>query len=242
VETKLSTERSMLQSILDLDDVTVDQVMRHRNSVFMLNVALPPEDILRQIIKSPYTRVPLWQDNPNNIVGILHTKTLLQSLDTETFFQDVPITSLMSPPWFIPENANLLQQLQEFQRKREHIAIVVDEYGTFLGIITLEDILEEIVGDITDELDTPNRGWRKTGDNVYLIQGSMTLRDLNRDLGWHLPEEDAATLAGLLMNESRTLPHVGQKFRFYGQTFEIVRRKGNQITLIRAGDAPGRSG
>ena len=235
--TKVNTERTMLQSILDLDDVTVDQVMRHRNSVFMLNVALPAEDILRQVIKSPYTRVPLWQDNPGNIVGILHTKTLLQSLDGGISFQDLPITSLMSPPWFIPENANLLQQLQEFKRKREHIAIVVDEYGTFLGIITLEDILEEIVGDITDELDTPNRGWRKAGDNVYLIQGSMTLRDLNRDLGWNLPEEDAATLAGLLMHESRTLPHVGQKFRFYGQTFEIVRRKGNQITLIRAGDA-----
>jgi Mg2+/Co2+ transporter CorB len=130
--------------------------------------------------------------------------------------------------------------LQEFKRKREHIAIVVDEYGSFLGIITLEDILEEIVGDITDELDTPNRGWRKAGDNVYLIQGSMTLRDLNRDLGWNLPEDDATTLAGFLMNESRTLPHVGQKFRFYGQIFEIIRRKGNQITLIRAGEAPGR--
>jgi Mg2+/Co2+ transporter CorB len=238
--TKVNTERTMLQSILDLDDVTVDQVMRHRNSVFMLNVALPAEDILRQVIKSPYTRVPLWQDNPGNIVGILHTKTLLQSLDGGISFQDLPITSLMSPPWFIPENANLLQQLQEFKRKREHIAIVVDEYGSFLGIITLEDILEEIVGDITDELDTPNRGWRKAGDNVYLIQGSMTLRDLNRDLGWNLPEEDATTLAGFLMNESRTLPHVGQKFRFYGQTFEIVRRKGNQITLIRASDAAGR--
>ena len=238
--TKVNTERTMLQSILDLDDVTVDQVMRHRNSVFMLNVALPAEDILRQVIKSPYTRVPLWQDNPGNIVGILHTKTLLQSLDGGIAFQDLPITSLMSPPWFIPENANLLQQLQEFKRKREHIAIVVDEYGSFLGIITLEDILEEIVGDITDELDTPNRGWRKAGDNLYLIQGSMTLRDLNRDLGWNLPEEDATTLAGFLMNESRTLPHVGQKFRFYGQTFEIVRRKGNQITLIRAGDAAGR--
>jgi Mg2+/Co2+ transporter CorB len=238
--TKVNTERTMLQSILDLDDVTVDQVMRHRNSVFMLNVALPTEDILRQVIKSPYTRVPLWQDNPGNIVGILHTKTLLQSLDGGMSFQDLPITSLMSPPWFIPENANLLQQLQEFKRKREHIAIVVDEYGTFLGIITLEDILEEIVGDITDELDTPNRGWRKAGDNVYLIQGSMTLRDLNRDLGWNLPEDDAATLAGLLMHESRTLPQAGQKFRFYGQTFEIVRRKGNQITLIRAGDAAGR--
>ena len=235
--TKVNTERTMLQSILDLDDVTVDQVMRHRNSVFMLNVALPAEDILRQVIKSPYTRVPLWQDNPGNIVGILHTKTLLQSLDGGISFQDLPIASLMSPPWFIPENANLLQQLQEFKRKREHIAIVVDEYGSFLGIITLEDILEEIVGDITDELDTPNRGWRKAGDNLYLIQGSMTLRDLNRDLGWNLPEEDATTLAGFLMNESRTLPHVGQKFRFYGQTFEIVRRKGNQITLIRAGDA-----
>lgn len=237
-EAKQTTERTMLQSILDLDDVTVDQVMRHRNSVFMLNVALPAEDILRQIIKSPYTRVPLWQDNPGNIVGILHTKTLLQSLDSEGSFQDVPITSLMSPPWFIPENANLLQQLQEFKRKREHIAIVVDEYGTFLGIVTLEDILEEIVGDITDELDTPNRGWRKAVENLYLIQGSMTIRDLNRDLGWNLPEEDAVTLAGLLMHESRTLPHVGQKFRFYGQTFEIVRRKGNQITLIRAGNAP----
>ena len=238
--TKVNTERTMLQSILDLDDVTVDQVMRHRNSVFMLNVALPAEDILRQVIKSPYTRVPLWQDNPGNIVGILHTKTLLQSLDGGIAFQDLPITSLMSPPWFIPENANLLQQLQEFKRKREHIAIVVDEYGSFLGIITLEDILEEIVGDITDELDTPNRGWRKAGDNVYLIQGSMTLRDLNRDLGWNLPEDDATTLAGFLMNESRTLPHVGQKFRFYGQIFEIIRRKGNQITLIRAGEAPGR--
>jgi Mg2+/Co2+ transporter CorB len=224
----------MLQSILDLDDVTVDQVMRHRNSVFMLNAALPAEEIVRQVIKSPYTRVPLWQDNPGNIIGILHTKTLLQSLDMGPFFENLSILSLLSPPWFIPENANLLQQLQEFKKKREHIAIVVDEYGAFLGIITLEDILEEIVGDITDELDTPNRGWRKVKDDTYLIQGSMTLRDLNRDLGWNLPEDDATTLAGFLMNESRTLPQVGQKFRFYGHVFEIIRRKGNQITLIRA--------
>jgi Mg2+/Co2+ transporter CorB len=231
---KVNTERTMLQSILDLDDVTVDQVMRHRNSVFMLNVALPAEEIVRQIIKSPYTRVPLWQDNPGNIIGILHTKTLLQSLDAGPSFENLSILSLLSPPWFTPENANLLQQLQEFKRKREHIAIVVDEYGAFLGIITLEDILEEIVGDIADELDTPNRGWRKVRNDTYLIQGSMTLRDLNRDLGWNLPEDDATTLAGFLMNESRTLPQVGQKFRFYGCVFEIIRRKGNQITLIRA--------
>ena len=241
-ELKRTTESTMLQSILDLDDVTVDQVMRHRKDVFMLNVALPTEDIVRQVIKSPYTRVPLWQDDPNNIVGILHTKTLLQALDGEKAFQDLPITSLMSPPWFVPENANLLHQLQAFKRKREHIAIVVDEYGTFLGIVTLEDILEEIVGDITDELDTPNRGWRKVAEDAYLIQGSMTLRDLNRDLGWDLPEDDATTLAGFLMNESRTLPRVGQKFRFYGHTFDIIRRQGNQITLIRAANGAKRDG
>ena len=231
---KVATERTMLQSILDLDDVTVDQVMRHRKGVFMLDATLPLEEIVRQVIKSPYTRVPVWQGDPSNIIGILHTKTLLQSLDTGTSFQDIPVVALLKQPWFIPENANLLQQLQEFKKRREHIAIVIDEYGAFLGIITLEDILEEIVGDIADELDAPTRGWRQEEENRYLINGAMTIRDINRDLGFDLPEDNSTTLAGFLMYESRAVPNVGQKFVFFGYSFEIIRRKNNQITLIRA--------
>lgn len=228
-------ERAMLHSILDLDDVEVGEIMTHRKSVTMVDADAPAEDVVAQVLESPYTRLPLWEDDPDNIVGVLHAKGLLRAVRSQPngSLDTLDVTDLAAEPWFVPETTSLLDQLQAFRERHEHFALVVDEYGSLLGIVTLEDILEEIVGDITDEHDRPVIGVRREPQGTYLVQGSVTLRDLNRKFDWTLPDEEAATIAGLLLHESRRIPEVGQAFRFHGFRFEIVRRLRHQITAIR---------
>ena len=141
-------------------------------------------------------------------------------------------------PWFIPESTSLLDQLQAFRKRHEHFALVVDEYGSLMGIVTLEDILEEIVGDIADEHDVVVAGVRPQGDGSYVVEGSVTIRDLNRQFEWDLPDEEAATAAGLILHESRRIPEVGQAFMFHGFRFEILRRLRHQITSVRITPPP----
>ncbi len=227
-------ERLMLQSILDLDDVAVEDVMTHRRAVTLINASEPIQDIIDQMLASPFTRIPLYLNEPDNIVGVLHAKPLLRELrakDAEISTSD--ILALAAKPWFIPETTTLLDQLQAFQERREHFAIVIDEYGAVMGIVTLEDILEEIVGSIEDEQDIAVSGVRPQSDGSYVISGSVTLRDLNREFEWALPDEAASTLAGLILHEARRIPEPGQIFTFYGFRFEILRRQRNQITSIR---------
>ncbi len=227
-------ERAMLRSILDLDHVEVGEIMVHRKDIFTVDAGLSPTAILEQVITSPYTRIPMWRKKPDNIIGILHAKTLLSAVKLQApAMEKLDIPGLAAKPWFIPESTTLLQQLHAFRKKREHFALVVDEYGVLMGIVTLEDILEEIVGDISDEFDITVPGVRLQADDTFIIKGDVTIRDLNRQFDWSLPDDQAATLAGLVLHESRRIPDVGQVFNFYDFRFEILRRKRNQITSLR---------
>jgi Mg2+/Co2+ transporter CorB len=227
-------ERAMLHSILDLADVDVEMVMQHRRDIFMIDSALPSSKIVEEALESPFTRIPLWRDTPDNIVGVMHAKPMLREVHAHTGDLDaLDLDNIATPPWFIPESTTLLDQLHAFRRRREHFALVVDEYGALMGVVTLEDILEEIVGDISDEHDVVPIGVRPQRDGSYLIAGGVTVRDLNRRFGWDLPDQEAATIAGLVIHESKVIPQVGQIFHFHGFRFQIARRQRNRITSVR---------
>ncbi len=232
-------ERAMLHSVLDLADVEVGEIMIHRKDVATVDAEDPPGAIIDQVLASPYTRIPLWRESPDNVVGVLHAKALLREvrwLGSER--EKVDILAISAPPWFVPESTSLLDQLRAFRQRREHIALVVDEYGSLMGIVTLEDILEEIVGEIADEHDITVSGVRSMADESFIVRGNVTIRDLNRQFDWHLPDDKAATIAGLVMHEARRIPEAGQSFDFYGFRFEILRRARNQITSIRVTPPP----
>ncbi len=233
-EEDVKQERAMLRSVLDLGEVQVGEIMIHRKNVTAINADLPPEKVVNEVLDSPYTRFPLWRDDPDNIVGVLHAKALLRELRTRgEDLSGLDVTALAADPWFIPEQTLLDDQLNAFRQRREHFSLVVDEYGSLMGVVTLEDILEEIVGEIDDEHDVSVSGVVSCADGSYLIDGGVTIRDLNRELEWKLPDEEAATVAGLVLHESRRIPEVGQQFMFHGFRFEIVRRHRHQITCIR---------
>jgi len=224
----------MLHSILDLDDVPVSDIMVHRRNMTMLDADLPVEQIVTEALNSPHTRIPVFRGEPDNIVGVLHAKDLLRALHGNQWKLDgLDIVGLASKPWFIPDSTNLLAQLEAFRARHEHFAIVVDEYGALMGIVTLEDILEEIVGDISDEHDLRVTGVAPQPDGSFVADGTVTIRDLNRELDWQLPDEHASTIAGLVLHESRRIPMVGQVFVFFGFRFEILERHRNQITKLK---------
>ncbi|NMM44903.1 HlyC/CorC family transporter [Rhodospirillaceae bacterium KN72] len=231
----IAHERAMLRSILDLDDVEVSDIMTHRRQVVMLDLDEPVADCVEQVLGSPYTRIPVYRGNSDDISGVIHAKALLREIhQRKGSIEDLDLGAIASQPWFIPDSTTLLDQLQAFRERREHFAIVVDEYGAFMGIVTLEDILEQIVGEIDDETDiTTVPGVRPQPDGTYIVEGGVTLRTLARDLDWSLPDDDAATLAGLVLHEARLIPDPGQVFLFHGFRFEVLRRQRNQITLLR---------
>ncbi len=232
-------ERRMLRSILDLNDVEVGEVMTHRSSATTLDADLPPQELIGAILSSPYTRIPLWSKDPDNIIGIIHAKDVLWALNAASGQADkVDFAALSSAPWFIPESTTLLEQLQAFRKRHEHFSLVVDEYGSLKGVVTLEDLIEEIVGDITDEHDIALADVRPMADGSLVVAGSVTIRDLNREFEWKLPDENATTIAGLLLHESRRIPEQGQKFTFYGFRFEILRRHRNQVTSVKITPPP----
>jgi Mg2+/Co2+ transporter CorB len=227
-------ERQMLRSVLDLADVSVSDIMVHRRLVVAIDADQKPEAILEQALSSPHTRIPLWRGTPDNVIGVLHAKALLSALranggDPST----IDITQIATRPWFIPDSTTLLDQLEAFRRRREHFALVVDEYGGLMGVVTLEDILEEIVGDIDEKHEFRVPGVRPQTDGSFVVDGSVTIRDINRQFDWRLPDADAATIAGLVLHEARRIPEVGQVFLFHGLRFEILRRKRNQVATLR---------
>lgn len=230
-----SHERAMLRSVLDLGVVEVGEIMTHRKNVKMIDIDQDIDKIIEVLLDSPYTRVPLWQGNPDNIVGILHAKALFRAIKeaVDSDPSKINLQHISHVPWFIPDTTALLDQLQAFRQRREHFALVVDEYGSFMGVVTLEDILEEIVGEIVDEHDIEIPGVRVAQDKSILVMGTVTIRDLNRQFEWSLPDEEASTIAGLVLHETRQIPNVGQKFSIHGFSFEILRRQRNQITLLR---------
>lgn len=227
-------DRDMLGGVLDLRDMEVADVMIHRTNMQALNADASPEELIDSILESAFTRIPLWQSDPDDIVGILHAKTLLKALkDAKGDLSKIDILSLCTPPWFVPETTALQDQLNAFLRKKMHFAIVVDEYGAVQGLVTLEDILEEIVGEITDEHDEAITGVRPQADGTVNVDGTVPVRDLNRLMDWDLPEEEATTVAGLVIHEAQTIPEPGQAFTFHGYRFGVLRKQRNRITAVK---------
>jgi Mg2+/Co2+ transporter CorB len=212
----------------------VSQVMVHRKNIVMLDADLPNRDLVQQALDAPHTRLPLYRDEAENIIGVLHAKDLARALaaaDGDIDALDIP--AILREAWFIPDMTNLKEQLAAFLKARTHFALVVDEYGALQGLVTLEDILEEIVGEIEDEYDPAPQGVRRQPDGTVNVDGSVTIRDLNRTMDWDLPDEDAVTVAGLVIHEAQTIPEPGQTFIFHHHRFQVLRRQRNQITALR---------
>lgn len=227
-------QRNMLRSILDLVEVDISDIMTHRRNVVMIDADLPMRKIVDTVLESPHTRLPVWRDNQDNIIGVIHAKHLLREMNAaKGAVTKIQLQTILMEPRFVPETTSLSDQLQNFREKQEHFAVVVDEYGAFKGVVTLEDILEEIVGEIEDEHDVMVTGVRKVSADTYMVAGTVTIRDLNREFDWDLPDEEYATIAGLILYESQTIPDVGQSFMFHGFRFDIIRRQRNQITKIK---------
>ena len=236
----------MLGGVLDLTDLQVADIMIHRTKMETFNIDDPPQAVLDAVLKSQYSRVPLWKEEPENIVGVLHTKDLLAALARISFdTSKLDLASFAASPWFVPDTTSLKDQLNEFLKRKAQMALVVDEYGDVRGLITLEDILEEIVGQITDEHDTVESHIRPQADGTVNVDGTVPIRDLNRHMDWDLPGEEATTIAGLVVHAAQMIPEPGQVFTFYGYRMEILRRTRNKIAAIRIkklGDAPAEQG
>jgi len=228
-----SRDRWMLGGVLDLAEMDVSEVMVHRMAIALLDGDLPPRELLAEALESGHSRIPLYRGEAENIVGVLHAKDLLQALaDADGKIDALDIPDIMREPWFIPETTSLKDQLAAFLKRQNHFALVVDEYGALQGLVTLEDILEEIVGEIEDEHDVAVTGVKPAADGWLEVEGSVTIRDLNRALNWDLPDEEAVTVAGLLIHEARRIPETGQTFAFHRHQFRVLERKGNQITRL----------
>ncbi|HUO93514.1 MAG TPA: HlyC/CorC family transporter [Rhizomicrobium sp.] len=227
--------RDMIGGILDLTELTVADAMTHRKNMAVIDADQPPAELLDAVIRADHTRVPFWRETPENIVGVLNTKDIVRELVRRRgMLKDFNIQPLLAEPWFVPETTTLEDMLTAFRERRSHFALVVDEYGALQGLITLGDILEEIFGDIPDEYaKVEASGIRPLADGSYLVDGTLPIREINRELDWNLPDEEATTIAGLVIHEARAIPDVGQRFAFHGYTFEIVRRHRNQITALR---------
>lgn len=228
------SDRDMFGGLLDLKELTVSDVMVHRTKMLALDADLPTPEIIREVVASPFTRVPLWREHADNIIGVLHAKDLLRALaEAGGDPSKVKLDSITLEVWFVPDTTSLENQLQAFRKRKTHFALVVDEYGDVQGLVTLEDILEEIVGDISDEHDLAVTGVRRQADGSVIVEGSAPIRDLNRVMAWDLPDEEATTIAGLVIHEARAIPEQGQKFAFHGFRFEVLRKQRNRITLLR---------
>ena len=236
-------DRDMIGSILDLSEIHVGDIMVHRTQVETLDADLPPRELVNQAVGTMHSRIPLWQGEPDNIIGLLHVKTLIQLLNdrgdtTGATISSQAILAVCLKPWFIPETTKLRDQLLAFRSVRQHFAFVVDEYGEWKGIVTLEDIIEEIVGDIDDEHDEVESDVQKAGEDTYYVNGSLSVRDLNRELDWNLPDEHASTVAGLVIHETESIPSVGEYFNIHGFGFTVISKDGVQITRLRIDRLP----
>jgi Mg2+/Co2+ transporter CorB len=227
-------DRDMLGGVLDLRELTVSDIMVHRTTMDAIDVDLPTEQVVDAALKSSHTRLPLWRGEREEIVGILHAKTLLRALrEAGGDLGKLDIMSSSTPPWFVPDSTSLKDQLNAFLKRKAHFAIVVDEYGEVMGLVTLEDIIEEIVGDITDETDIASIAARVEPDGSLIVDGTVPIRDVNRMMDWNIPDDDATTIAGLVMHEAQAIPYQGQRFNFHGFRFEVLRRQKNRIASLQ---------
>jgi Mg2+/Co2+ transporter CorB len=230
VETR---DRWMLGGVLDLAELDVSEVMVHRKAIAMIDADQPPRAIVAAALDSAHTRLPLYREEPENIVGVLHVKELLQAItEADGAIDAIDVGKIMREPWFVPETTSLKDQLAAFLKRKTHFALVVDEYGALEGLLTLEDILEEIVGEIEDEYDSDAADLKPGPDGIVSVDGAMSIRELNRAMNWELPDDEAVTVAGLLINEAQTIPEVGQTFAVCGHQFRVAGRRGNQITRL----------
>ena len=227
-------DRDMMGGVLDLRELEVSDVMIHRTEMISVNAGDRAEDIVQAVLAAPVTRIPLWRDSPENIVGVLHAKDLLRVIQAaHGDLSTVDVLSIAAPPWFVPDTTPLAEQLKAFRRRKTPFALVVDEYGEVKGLVTLEDILEEIVGDIEDEHDVAVPGVRPQLDGSVNVDGGVPIRDLNRAMDWNLPDQEATTIAGLVIHEARSIPEPGQSFTFHGFRFQVLRRERNRITALK---------
>ena len=227
-------DKDMVKGILDLSEITVEDIMVHRSNIFTVNIDDLPEKIISQVAESPYTRIPVWKDNNENIIGLIHSKNLLKILKDRQSLEITrdEIKNSLIKTWFVPETTSLKDQLQMHLKRKIKLAMVVDEYGALNGMISLEDIIEEIVGDISDEHDIDMSDITQDKDGSIKVKGSTEIRNLNRSFGWDLPDEEANTISGLIINESRSFPKIGQEFQFYGFKFKIIEAEKNIITKV----------
>ena len=223
-----------LFTLTELNELEVSDVMVHRTNMRSVNADMPPEAVVREILQSPHTRMPLWKGSLDNIIGVLHAKDLLRALnEVGNDFSRLDLTKIATKPWFVPDTTTLQEQLNAFLRRKAHFAVVVDEYGEVEGLVTLEDIIEEIVGEIADEHDIDMQGVKQEADGSVVVDGTVPIRDLNRALGWSLPDEEATTIAGLVIHETQTIPEEKQAFTFHGKRFVVMKRDKNRVARLR---------
>jgi len=227
-------EERKLDDRFELDELEVSDVMVHRTNMRSVNADNAPEIVVREILQSPHTRMPLWKGSLDNIVGVLHAKDLLRALnDVGNDFTRIDVMKVADKPWFVPDTTTLQEQLNAFLRRKAHFAIVVDEYGEVEGLVTLEDIIEEIVGEIADEHDVDMQGVKQEADGSVVVEGTVAIRDLNRAMDWDLPDEEATTIAGLVIHETQSIPEEKQAFTFHGKRFVVMKRDKNRIARLR---------
>lgn len=225
--------RDQIYGVLEIGELTVEDVMIHRSNLSMADIGDSTDDLIKQALSSGHSRMPVYSGDPDNVIGIMHVKDLLAGLSKQGDAASVDVRKLLRDAWFVPETTSVVKQLRAFQQKREHFALVVDEYGALMGVITLEDILEEIVGDIQDEYDEELAGVKRLKEGGAIVRGDVAIRDLNRAMDWKLPDDEAVTIAGLVIHESQTIPTAGQTFAYHGYRFEILKRERNQIQSLK---------
>ncbi|MEL6687716.1 MAG: HlyC/CorC family transporter [Pseudomonadota bacterium] len=225
--------RDQIYGVLEIGELTVEDIMVHRSNLSMVDLNAPIDELIKDVLASGHSRLPVYVDDIDNVVGVIHVKDLLAALTKSGEIAAIDIKKLMRDCWFVPETTSVVKQLRAFQSKREHFALVVDEYGALMGVITLEDILEEIVGDIQDEYDEELEGVTRSKDGGAVVRGDVAIRDLNRAMDWKLPDDEAVTIAGLVIHESQTIPTAGQTFAYHGYRFEVLSRVRNQIQSLK---------
>ena len=227
--------RDQIYGVLEIGELSIEEVMTHRKNIAMIDADDAPDQIIKQAINSGHSRIPVYSEDPDNIIGVLHMKDLLKAVvKTNGSVDTLDVRKVSRDPWFVPETTGAVKQLRAFQQKREHFALVVDEYGSLMGVISLEDILEEIVGDIQDEYDEELAGVTRLKEGGAIVRGDVAIRDLNRAMDWKLPDDEGpVTIAGLVIHESQTIPNQGQAFAYHGYRFEILAKQRNQLQSLR---------
>ncbi len=227
--------RDQIYGVLEIGEMSIEEVMTHRRNVAMIDADAPPDQIIKESIASGHSRIPVYRGDSDNVIGVLHMKDLLKAVTrTNGSVETLDIKKISRDAWFVPETTSAVKQLRAFQQKREHFALVVDEYGSLMGVISLEDILEEIVGDIQDEYDEELAGVTRLKEGGATVRGDVAIRDLNRAMDWKLPDDEGpVTVAGLVIHESQTIPNAGQVFAYHGYRFEILKKQRNQIQSLK---------